>query len=229
VSRPLDVTFDNGCIMTSLFADFSTSTFIASLLGSGTTAWLAVRSLGGHLADRWIARYKSELDREFESYRDTLEQKRKRLEAELSHAVYTTQSRFDTEFNAIKDIFAALGRLRLAFNGMRPFLDRAPVNNEEKTQEVRRRLDLFSERYNALVDTANSLYPFVPEDIYAELETCMNAAIIEIKDVQQAGGDALSPQGYAEGATQNARFSTAYYKAAKLARERFDRLSVISR
>jgi hypothetical protein len=214
--------------MTDFFADFSTSTFLTSLVGSGATAWLVVRGLSGHLADRWLAKYKSDLDKEFESYRDMLEQKRKRLEAELSHRVYTTQTRFDTEFNAIKDIFAALGKLRLSFNGLRPFWDRTPVDEQDKLEEIFRRLNHFKERYNALVDTAHSVYPFVPEDIYAELETCMNAALIEIRHIEEAGAKALSPAGYDDGSKRHDRFTTAYFKAAKLARERFNRLSVVS-
>ena len=76
-------------------------------------AWLVVKGLSGTLADRWLTRYKSELDKEFESYRDTLEQKRKRVEADLGHRSYISKTQFDTQFNAVKDIFAALGRLRL--------------------------------------------------------------------------------------------------------------------
>src|SRR5690349_7364873 len=126
--------------MSNFFSDFSVSTFITSLVGSGATAWLMVKGLGGHLADRWLARYKGELDKEFESYRDKLEQKRKRLEAELSHNVYTTQTQFDTEFNAIKDIFAALGKLRLTFNGTRPFVDSLPQDKEERAKLIADRL-----------------------------------------------------------------------------------------
>ncbi len=48
--------------------DFSLPTILTSLVGSGVTAWLVVRGLSGHLADRWLARYKSDLDKEFESY-----------------------------------------------------------------------------------------------------------------------------------------------------------------
>lgn len=214
--------------MTDFFADFSTSTFLTSLVGSGATAWLVVRGLSGHLADRWLAKYKSVLDKEFESYRDTLEQKRKRLEAELSHRVYTTQTRFDTEFNAIKEIFSTLGKLRLSFNGMRPFLDRTPEDPQEKLKEISRRLNHLSERYNACVDAAQSAYPFVPEDIYEEVDRCLMAAMIEIKNVGAAGLDALSPSGYSEGAIQHEKFSSAYFAAARLVRARFNRLSVVS-
>jgi hypothetical protein len=85
-----------------------------------------VKGLSGHLGERWLARYKCDLDKEFESDRDSLEQKRKSIEAELGHRSYISKTQFDTEFNAVRDIFAALGSLRMRFNGLRPFVDWTP-------------------------------------------------------------------------------------------------------
>jgi hypothetical protein len=214
--------------MTDFFANFSMSSVLVSLVGSLAMIPLVVKGLCGHFVDRWLAKYKSELDKEFESYRDALEQKRKRLDAQLSHRVYTTQTQFDTEFNSIKEIFAALGKLRLSFNGLRPFVDWAPTGEEERRKEIIRRLSHFTDRYNAFVDTAESAYPFVPEDIYSELEKCMKAAMIEIRHVEGAGSEALSPAGYSDGEKQHQIFTNAYFAAARLVRERFKSLSVVS-
>ncbi|MGA9967630.1 MAG: hypothetical protein WBQ10_20700 [Terriglobales bacterium] len=208
-------------------ADFSVTTFLTSLVGSGATAFLVVKALSGHLADRWLTKYKSDLDKEFESYRDSLEQRRKHIEAELGHRSYVTKTQFDTEFNSVKDIFAALGKLRLSFNGLRPFVDWTPTDQQEKLELITARLNHFRERFNVLVDAAESVYPFVPEDIYEQLEMCMKAAMIEIRHIEQSGADALSPKGYADGEKQHSTFSTAYFKAAKLVREHFKQLSEI--
>jgi len=205
--------------------DFSLPTFLASLVGSGATAWLVVKGLSGHIAERWLARYKSDLDKEFESYRDSLEQKRKRVEADLGHRTYVTKTQFDTEFNAVKEIFATLGRLRLSFNGLRPFVDWTPTDEGEKLKLISARLNHFRERFNILVDTAESVFPFVPEDIYAQLEICMKAGFVEIRHIEQAGVEALSPKGYDDGLKQHEKFTTAYFTAAKLVRERFNQLS----
>lgn len=210
---------------TSRMYDFSVTTFLASLAGSGATAWLVVRGLSGHIADRWLARYKSELDKELEGYRDVLEQKRKRIEAELGHRSYVTKTHFDTEFNAVKDIFAALGRLRLTFNGLRPFIDWTPHDEGEKLKLISARLNHFKERFNVLVDLAESVYPFVPETIYPQIEACMKAALIEIRHIEQSGAEALSPEGYSDGAKQHEEFTSAYFAAAKLVREHFSGLS----
>jgi hypothetical protein len=207
--------------------DFSLPTFLTSLVGSGVTAWLVVKGLSGHVADRWLARYKNDLDREFEGYRDSLEQKRKRIEAELGHRTYVTRTQFDTEFNAVKDIFAALGKLRLSFNGLRPFVDWTPQDETEKLKVISLRLNHFRERFNVLVDAAESVYPFVPESIYAQLEICMKAGLVELRHIEQAGVEALSPRGYADGAKQHEEFTAAYFTAARLVREHFHQLSQI--
>jgi hypothetical protein len=138
--------------MMVFFSAFSASTFISSLVGSGGMAWAVVKVSSGPIADRWLTKYKAALDKEFESYRDMLEQKRKRLEAELSHRVYTTQTQFDTEFNAIRDIFAVLGRVRLTMNGLRPdFAVGSSDENEQRDALIQRLKDL-TDRYNVLVD-----------------------------------------------------------------------------
>jgi hypothetical protein len=74
--------------------------FFTSLVGGGAAGWIVVYGLSKHLGDRWLETHKSELQakvqEKFEAYKDTLERKRKRLEAELGHGVYVTQARFDT-------------------------------------------------------------------------------------------------------------------------------------
>lgn len=207
--------------------DFSVPTFLSSLVGSGVTAWLVVKGLSGHLADRWLARYKSDLDKEFENYRDTLVQRRKRVEAELGHRTYISKTHFDTEFTAVKDIFGALGKLRLSFNGLRPFLDWTPEDEGEKLKLISARLTHFIERFNILVDAVESAYPFIPEEVYAELQTCTMAAQIEIQHIRESGSAALSPKGYADGAKQHERFTAAYFAASKLVRQRFREMSQV--
>jgi hypothetical protein len=41
---------------------------VTSLVGSGATEWLVVKGLSRYLGDRWLAKYKSGLDKEFEEY-----------------------------------------------------------------------------------------------------------------------------------------------------------------
>lgn len=206
---------------------FSWATFLSSVIGSGVTAFAVVRGLGSHIADRWLARYRNDLDKEFEKYRDALEQRRKRVEADLGQRTYVNKAQFDTEFNAIKDIFAALGKLRLSFNGLRPFLDWIPSDEKAKLQVISTRLGHFKPLLDSVITTVESAYPFVPDDIYQQLEICMRAGIIEMRHIEQAGANALSPSGYDDGEKQHQKFTKAYFAAAELVRERLKQLSEI--
>jgi hypothetical protein len=207
---------------------FDWTTFLASLAGSGILSMAVVRGLSGFLADRWMARYKSGLDKELEAYRDTLDRKRKLIEAELGHRTYVTKTQFDTEFNAMKDCFSALAKLRLSFNGLRPFaIDWTPSDEEEATKLFMARFTSFRERFNPFVDLSESLYPFIPRDISEQFDICSNAALLEIKHVEVDMSKALTPTGRLEGDRQHERFDAAYFKAARLICERIHQLSVV--
>jgi hypothetical protein len=206
--------------------EFSWSTFIASLVGSGVTAWLVVRGLSGFLADRWMARYKSGLDKELEDYKNALQQKRQRIEAELGHRTYVSKTQFETEYNALKDCFAALGRLRLSFNGLRPMTDFLPDNSEDKQKVFQSRMTVVSERYNVFVDTHESLYPFIPEEIHEQFKECSKAARTELTLMRTDFERSMSIKGYLDAETRQDKFSTAYYTAARLIRSRFKDLVI---
>lgn len=157
-----------------------------------------------------------------------MEQRRKRLEAELSHRVYVTQAHFDAEFKALQDIFAVLGKLRLSFNGLRPDFSWGPTEEKEKLKILVQRLDDFKDKHNQFVNTAESLLPFVPEDIFEHIETCMKTAMIEIAHIETAGPATFTFDWFADGARQRDKFTNAYFLAAKLTRERIRQVSVVS-
>jgi len=203
-------------------------TLLTSLVASGLVSTGLVLGLARYLGDRWMVRYKARYDQELEAYKDTLEQKRKKIEAELGHRIYVGKAQFDTEFNALKDCFAVLGKLRLAFNGLRPMLDWMPEDQQEQMKVLATRMRHFTERYNPVVDTAASVYPFVPEDIYAEFDKCMKAALLEIKHIEADPSKAFTNSGYHQGAEQRDKFDSAYFAAARLTRERFRQLSIVS-
>jgi hypothetical protein len=200
-------------------------TILTSLVTSGLISTSIVLGLARYLGDRWMVGYKARYDQELEAYKDALERKRKRIESELGHRTYISKTQFDAEFNALKDCFAALGRLRLAFNGLRPMLDWLPEDKEGRTKLIKVRLVDFMERYNSAVDTAASIYPFVPENIHEEFEKCLKAAILEIRSIEEDPSKALSA--WHEGDRHRGQFETGYFRAAKLARQRFLQLSIV--
>jgi hypothetical protein len=157
-----------------------------------------------------------------------LERKRKHIDAELGHRTYVVRAQFDCEYRALKECFAALGKLRLSFNGLRPPVDWLPDDEKERVKLMAQRLNDFKERYNPLVNTAASVYPFVPKDIDQQFQTCMKAALLEIRHIEEDLSKALTPDGYMQGGTQRGIFESAYFEAAKLTRQRFQRLSIVS-
>lgn len=207
---------------------FDWDTLLLSILGSGVTSAGVATGFTKYVGQRWMARYKAKLDQELEAYKDTLERRRKRIEAELGHRTYVGKAQFDCEYHALKDCFADIGKLRLSFNGLRPMMDRIPVDEHERTHLMVRRITQFKELYNPAVNTTASVYPFVPEDIYEQFEKCLKAALLEILHVEDDISSALSPSGCTDGAKNLGNFNSAYFAAAGLARQRFHELSVVS-
>lgn len=207
-------------------ADFSWPTFLASLVGSGATAWMLVRGLGRHLAERWLARYKGELDKELELYRDTLQRKRGRIEAELGQRTFVSRTQFETEFDALKECFRLLGKLRLSVNSLRPFIESGIPQSEQEQQKVAAiRVELATEQFNCFVEAAETLYPFIPADVYEQFRECIAASRMEIEEFKR---DGFSPSGYTNQERNEKWFSGAYFKAADLTRKRFTELSIAS-
>jgi hypothetical protein len=207
---------------------FDFKTVLVSLAGSGLLSVSVVMGLSKYLGDRWMARYKSGLDQQLEAYKDALERKRKRIESELGHRTYVSKTQFDTEYGALKECFAALGKLRLSFNGLRPMIDWTPEDAEEKARLVLARLSRVTERFNPFIELAESVYPFVPSDIYEQFEICMKAVFTEIKHIESDIYKALTPAGYNNGQKQRERFDQAYFAAARLARQHFQQISIVS-
>jgi hypothetical protein len=203
------------------------ATVVVSVLGSGGAAWAIVRGLGKHVGDRWLASHKAALDKEFEAYRDKLEQKRHRLEAELGQRVYITQIQFDTEFSALKSIFAALAKVQLTLNGIAPDVDVYIEDDQERLGDLTTRLNQLIERQNVVTDTSVGLYPFVPEDIYGEVQECMKRVQITILHLRTGGAGTFGLEWREDIARQRDSFNVHYYEAVRLSRERFSRLAVL--
>jgi hypothetical protein len=139
-----------------------------------------------------------------------------------------SQTQFETEFNAAKDVFAALGTLRLSFNGLRPSFSWGPAEKEEKLKVLAERLYEFKELYSDLVSTAESLYPFLSEEIYVQINECMKRAHIEIMHIEIAGDKTFSFEWFQDGTKQREIFDEHYYTAAKLMRQYFKGLAIVS-
>jgi hypothetical protein len=72
-----------------------------------------------------------------------------------------------------------------------------------------------------------SSYPFVPDQIYQQLEVCMRMGLLEMRHIESAGVNALTPSGYLDSEKQQDKFTAAYFTAANLVRARLKELSEI--
>jgi hypothetical protein len=206
---------------------FDWMTFISSLGASGIVSLATVHGLAGLLRDRLMLELKATLDKEFEGYRSSLEQDHKVKEAKVGHRIYVTKIHFDTEFSSLKDCFDPLGKVRLAFNGLRPEIDFLPDGQTAQVERIKERFETFRARYEVFVDVLQTIYPFVPLDIHEQFLKCAQAALLEIRTIQQEGDGSLLPHARVKGAERRERFEAAYQKAATLVRERLAHLSVI--
>jgi hypothetical protein len=84
-----------------------------------------------------------------------------------------------------------------------------------------------SDKYNTFINATETVFPFIPEEVSAEFETCAKAAFLCMQHTRRDLVEALSMAGHFDANKFREQFGTAYYRAARLARDRFDQLSVL--
>jgi hypothetical protein len=179
---------------------------IISTLGSG----VLLGKIGDKLWEYWLDRHKS------------------RIRALTENAVYVTRAHFDTEFNAMKDVFKCLSEAKIAINAVRPEMDFGAGD----TEEVRRKR--LSELWTQLVDSHNkllssldSMSAFYPLELYDAAKNCQKAAWLEITQVEHASYPAFSRSWQLEGQINIHAYRDSYEKARNIIRERLSHLAVL--
>ena len=135
---------------------------LASIGGGG----LLVLALSSWLGKVWANRI---LESDRRRYNEELE----RLRGELDKVIYVHRVQFETEFRALSDIWAKLSKLRSAMGGLRPTMD---VADEDPEERFKRRLRRFEEAFNAFVRGVDDQSPFYPEEIFQELSAALQIA-----------------------------------------------------
>lgn len=204
-------------------------TAIESLVIGGLGGWGTVRGLSKHLGDRWLEGLKAKYMRELEEFKDELEKQRKRVQAGIDRSVFVTRAQFETEFQAMKDLFKVLSDVFLNVNNLRPMFSVEPAEEEdiERRKKLGARLLALQKSYNELVTTAEMLRPFYPSRLYTVVEECLKAAHSEIMNVRTAGDETFTFGWFQDGEKNRNRYSAAYNDAARMIRERIETLAVI--
>lgn len=159
---------------------------LASLGGAGALLW----ALSSFLAKVWAARI-LEADRakyavELERLKAEIEAKNKEFQGRVDKTIRVHRVQFETEFNALKDVWATLCRLRGVFGLLRPIMSTAPFDEtpDQKLAKLTERLKAVGVAFNEARTAADSLSPFYDATIYAAIEALLQTAHHELIDVQ---------------------------------------------
>jgi hypothetical protein len=212
-------------------------TVILSALGGAAGAALLLTTLWKTLGSIWTDRLRLQLqhenDEKIEKLRAALQAQtdrtQKLLDASVQKAVLVTRTRFETEFNAYKEIYPALCEVKHTIGQTRPLF--AVVPAEETNEERRKRLSValceLMAAHNKAITLKDNLAPFYAPEVYTMLDECLKASGLEIMDVQIAGGDAFAFDWYEKGAMRQDAFNEAFYKVGTLIRERIASLGIL--
>jgi hypothetical protein len=209
------------------------------MISFGILGQLLAGALGGagavaasfhFLKDRWMERVRAQYSRELETFKDTLLQDQKRMQARIDRSIFVSRAQFDTEFMAMKDIFALLTAVHLSIALIRPRVALSPENQTEdqKVELLSKRVSELVEAYNAFSTQLESISPFYPEALYRCLIECRENAAMEITDVQTSTRHEMFRRDwYVSGDANVKKFNSAYLDASKVIRDRLTRLSVV--
>lgn len=197
----------------------------------GLLGWLGKQKIAGELArqDRELESLRAKYAKELEDYRNQFENSRRLLQGHIDKTVMVTRVHFETEFDALKKVFAKAAEVRLQLAGLRPWLSVRPADEtkESKLQRLAEALGKTQGAYNELVEVSENLSPFYPLDIYEQFGECRKSALLEITDLQTTTQrDGFSSDWYHRGQENLDRFMAAYRRASDLIRERISKLAV---
>jgi len=167
---------------------------------------------------------------ELEAYKSDLEKSKQMLQAEIEKTVLVTKVHFETEFDALKRVFARLAEIRPRISDLRPSTSIVPVDDtpEAKKKRLYDKTAEMAELYNNLVTDSENLSPFYPAEIYAEIAKCRIAVSSEIDDISlTTGEDGFTTRWFARGRTNKEQFLAAYMQVSGLIRERIAKLGVV--
>jgi hypothetical protein len=222
IIRPMD----SKTLVTGILSGGATGAIVSAIWNLSIKVWLQGREerakerLAGTEA-KWnetLAKLEADLDRA------------QRLgQASIDRSVFVTRAHFETEFEAMKQVFSHLSQLQIGFNGLRPILavESSDENHEQKVGNLLARLGKVSSSYNALLVESEGKAPFYPAELYAAIEECERAASLEINAIRTSGENMFEPEWYEQGERNRGRFSKSYYKAAEIIRDRISRLAIL--
>jgi hypothetical protein len=204
--------------------------FVLGTLLSGGIAAVLLRLLG----ERWLKKVEAKHAAKLESlkaqYANELEKSKQVLQAEIDKTFLVTKVHFETEFQALREVFGILSEIRLELPNLRPHLRIAVAGEtrEQRLAELRTLLDKLNALHNKLLSASESLSPFYPKEVHGQIEACQHTLHLEITDViLTKEEDQFRSEWFHKGAENLREFIVAYNNVSTLIRERIARLAIV--
>jgi hypothetical protein len=203
----------------------------SSLTGvfSGGVTGAVISVLWNYFSKLSLQRNQASLAEKLAQVEHSLESLQKRDQAEIDRSVFVTRAHFETEFEAMKEIFSCLSELRLALNGVRPTYSKEPAHEaqDEMLKRLKERLKVLENANNKLLNTAEAKEPFYPEELYKSVDVCRCAAGMEIISIVESGPDSIKHTEYLRSKENKDKFSEGYSDSIRIIRNRITKLAIL--
>lgn len=152
---------------------------VIALVGNGVVSqWLLQRDRSAH--DRDIQRLRTELEADI-----------RKLQNELDRTIVVHRVHFETEFAALRDIWARVAAVRSSMASVRPMMSIVPRDETPEARDAREFVDFrtFTEDLDSLVRAVDSQSPFISIEVFRALEAVIATARGEAIEVRVERGD----------------------------------------
>src|ERR1700678_903444 len=218
-----------GSIQMSPFWQSAGDFILRSLFSAGIVV-VILRLIG----QRWLTAVEAKHARGLEDlraqYATDLQHSKQLLQAEIDKTFLVTRVHFETEFLALKEVFAVLAEIRLQMPNLRPQMriERSDETREEKLAKFQKTHGILNDLYDKLTSESERQKPFYSQAIYLQVEECRRILLSELNDVVLATEDEkFRHKWYRIGVENYRRFLEAYDKLAELIRARISKLTIL--
>ncbi len=166
---------------------FSAATaVIVSLGGGGAVVLLMSGWLGKVWANRILEQDRLKYTSELERFKNQLDRSTRLLQAQVDRTVFVGRVHFETEFQALADIWAKVAHVRSTMAAVRPISEVIPAIEapEEREEREFQRLRAFLAGLDEMVTAVDSKSPFIPHDIFRKLDEIILLARSEATEVR---------------------------------------------
>lgn len=206
-------------------ADFGLRTLLSAGVATLILGWVGKRWLAG--VEHKYARRLEDLKAKYEA---ELQHSKQLLQAEIDKTFLVTKVHFETEFQALKQVFAVLAEVRLQLPNLRPQMriERSDETRENRIEDLHKTHGVLSDLDDRLVSVSENQKPFYPSEIYAQVGECRQILRSELNDVVLATDDEqFKHEWYRKGVENQKLFLISYSKVSELIRNRISRLAIV--